>query len=72
MFLTPGELAALTGYRVRPKQAAWLRSHGWRHVIAGDGRIIVARAYAERRLVGETATPEPAPGPNFAALAERA
>ena len=32
MFITPEELAELTGYRRNADQRRWLKSHGWKFV----------------------------------------
>jgi hypothetical protein len=69
-FLSADELFTLTGYRVARCQIAWLRSHSWRFELNAAGRPIVARAYMERRMVGEVATAPPGPAArhNFDAL----
>lgn len=52
MFLSPTDLAALTGYSRRSAQLRWLKAHAWPHEIGGDGRPKVLTAYVERRLGG--------------------
>lgn len=69
-FLSPDEMTALTGYVRRSGQIAWLRERGWRFELDRDGRPRVARAFMERRMVGETVAQE-APEPNWAALGVR-
>jgi hypothetical protein len=44
MFLTPTDLATLTGYRRPGAQVRWLRSRGIRHYVNGAGHPVVARA----------------------------
>lgn len=72
MFLTDSELCELTGFRQAGKQAAWLRDHKWRFTTTAHGQIRVARAYFERKLVGEASSPERGPEPDFEAIARRA
>lgn len=67
MFLTDDELQFLTGAARSAGQIAWLRSRGWRFELDRDGRPRVARAYMERRMVGDSSAPEPA-GHNWGAL----
>lgn len=72
IFLTADELRELTGYQVARCQIEWLRSRAWRFETNAAGAPKVARAYFERRMVGEAVAAEPEePGirPNFAALA---
>lgn len=74
-YLDADALAELTGYRQRARQIAWLRYHRWRFAIRADGRILVARAYWQSRMVGDEAAPErPATvaEPDFAAVARGA
>jgi hypothetical protein len=49
-FLTRDELEALTSYKQRRKQIAWLRDGGWPFVIGGDGHPRVLRDELVRRL----------------------
>lgn len=68
LFLNADELAALTGFRLPARQSAWLQSRGWRFVLNGNRRPVVARRYAEGMLgVGVPQAVMPAQ-PNFAAL----
>ena len=61
MFLTPDELADLTGYQ-RPRwQKVWLRDHGYPHEIDGQGRPRVLREFVQRRLGGEAGEVEQRP-----------
>jgi hypothetical protein len=70
LFLNSDELHALTGYRRGAEQLAWLRKRGWRFETNAAGAPRVARAYFERRMVGEAATAPPGPPArhNFGAL----
>lgn len=70
LFLTDPELVDLTGYRVSRYQVAWLTNRGWKFVTNAAGAPRVARAYFERKMVGEASSAEP-PLParhNFGAL----
>lgn len=67
MFLTAAELFELTG-RIQPSaQTRWLRRKRWRFELDADGRPKVARAYHDRRMLGDDAK-EPGPRPDFAAI----
>ena len=70
LFLAPEEMTALTGYARRSGQIQWLREHGWRFELDRDGSPRVARAYMERRMVGDADRPEP-PAHNWSALGLR-
>ena len=60
MFLTPDELATLTGRKRASSQIRWLAQAGIRHVLAADGRPRVLRAEVERAMLGGAARqPEP-------------
>lgn len=59
-FLSAAELHELTGRQIAKYQVAWLRARGWRFETNAAGAPRVARAYFERRMVGEAAAPEPA------------
>jgi len=52
MFLTPDELAILTGRKRASSQIRWLAQAGIRHVLAADGRPRVLRAEVERAMLG--------------------
>lgn len=71
-FLTPEELAELSGYSHPARQREWLDANGWKYVLNGSRRPIVGRHFARLRLAGvqPTATggTSPAWTPNFAAL----
>lgn len=70
LFLTGDELEQLTGYRRAHEQRRWLEKRRWLHETNAAGVPRVARAYFERRLVGEVKVAEP-PLPsrhNFSAL----
>lgn len=60
LFLQPAELEALTGYKRGAEQVAWLRRKGWRFEQNAAGAPRVARAYFERRMVGEVSSEAPA------------
>lgn len=59
LFLDKTELGELTGYRTAKRQIAWLRSHAWKFELTGAGAPRVARAFFERRMVGQAVTAEP-------------
>lgn len=50
MFLTIDELETLTGYRLPKLQIKWLSDRAWCFEVAGNGKPVVARAYANHRL----------------------
>ena len=69
-FLTPTEIAALTGCRRRSDQRAWLTERAWIFEADAKGRPKVMRAYAVAKRGG---TPEAKPQqwqPDFSDLAE--
>lgn len=70
LFLQPDEIAALTGYKRGAEQCAYLKRKGWRFEQNAAGAPRVARAYFERRMVGESTSeaPPPAARHNFGAL----
>lgn len=73
LFLTPDELAELTGRTSAAGQRKWLDANGYRFAINANNRPIVAREYLLTRLgvaaAGASAAPAAAaPRPNFAAL----
>jgi hypothetical protein len=70
LFLTAAELEELTGYKRPHEQKKWLDDRRWRFETNAAGVPRVARAYLERRLVGEihTAEPPPVERHNFGAL----
>jgi hypothetical protein len=68
MFLTPADVAELTGIRTgrggrtrEQLQADWLRAHGIAHWVNARGRPIVARTAIEGRAVDQATPPAPAP-----------
>ena len=75
IFMTPGELAELTGFRAPHCQVRWLDRNRWRYALDRNSRPKVAREYFGERLgvrasldvnqVNHAATLEQ---PNFAAL----
>jgi hypothetical protein len=69
LFLAAGEVEALTGFKSPGRQCKWLHEEGWRFVISGSGRPIVARKYAEMMLgCGGAEMQFERPRPNFGAL----
>lgn len=50
--LTDDEVASITGYQTPSRQAQWLASNGWQHVLNGARRPVVGRLYARLRLAG--------------------
>jgi len=73
LFLTPDELAELTGRTSSAGQRKWLEDKSYRFAVNANNRPIVAREYVLTRLgvvavgASESAAAE-APRPNFAAL----
>lgn len=67
MFLTTDQLAEMTGYKNRKKQADWLSENGYEFDIRADGRPnVLIDQVRERQCKGATArTPAE---PNLAAL----
>lgn len=57
MFLSPEEVAQLTGETLPYMQRRVLKRWNWIFEVAGDGRPVVSRLYAERRLGGEAGKP---------------
>lgn len=70
LFLSHAELVTLTGYRRGAEQITWLKNRHWRYETNAAGAPRVARAYFERRMVGEVKSAEPPATArhNFAAL----
>jgi hypothetical protein len=73
LFLTPDELAELTGRTSSAGQRKWLDANGYRFAVNANNRPIVAREYMLTRLgvaaVGPADTAAVSmPRPNFAAL----
>jgi hypothetical protein len=50
MFLTPDEMAGLTGYQKPSKQIAWLTAERFGFVVGGDGQPKVLREVVLSRL----------------------
>ena len=70
LFLQPDELHELTGYVRQHEQVKWLAARRWKFETNAAGAPRVARAYFERKLVGQAATEDPLPAAkhNFGAL----
>lgn len=70
LFLSDADLVDLTGYRRAHEQKRWLAARRWKFETNAAGKPRVARAYLERKLVGEAQTAEPLPPArhNFGAL----
>jgi hypothetical protein len=68
-FLAPVEVEVLTGYRSPVRQRKWFSEKGWRFVMSGSGRPVIARKYAEKMLgCGDADEGHVPPAPNFGAL----
>jgi hypothetical protein len=68
-FLDPVEVEVLTGYRSPVRQRKWFCEKGWRLVMSGSGRPVVARKYAEKMLgCADGDQGHPPPTSNFGAL----
>lgn len=73
LFLTPEELAELTGYTSPRSQRKWLDANGYRYAVNANNRPKVARAHLLSRLGGAVAGAAGTdtvvtPRPNFGAL----
>ncbi len=69
LFLLPDEVESLTGFKSLARQVRWLSQSGWRFVINGGGRPVIARKYAEKMLGCGNQDEGPTPKtPNFGAL----
>lgn len=70
LFLDRAELEDLTGYVTAKRQIAWLTRRAWKFETNKAGAPRVARAYFERRMVGQAVAEEPMPAArhNFGAL----
>jgi hypothetical protein len=64
-FLTRAEVAELTGYQQRGKQADWLRREGWPFALGADHHPRVLREELVRRLSAADAPSQPAPRLRF-------
>ena len=51
-FLSPEEVAEVTGYKNAAAQRNWLDINGWKYVLTGSQRPIVGRWFARMRLAG--------------------
>lgn len=73
-FLSPEELAEITGYKHPGSQKDWLDANGWKYVLNAARRPIVGRWFARMRLAGvqPSAAPgyEPAWQPDFSVLGQ--
>lgn len=49
-YLTEAELERLTGRKYPKVQAKVLAAGGWPFELAGDGRVLILRAYHDQRL----------------------
>ncbi|CAJ0742873.1 DUF4224 domain-containing protein [Ralstonia mannitolilytica] len=49
-YLSREELRELVGSPQRARQIAWLAREGWPFVVNCKGRVLVSRAYHDRRL----------------------
>lgn len=67
-FLTPEEIAIVTGRKQPAAQLRWLKENRWRAHMNAAGSVVVDRRYYERRMVGELETQPSVVEPNFAAL----
>lgn len=52
LFLTDQELARLTGYKIKSRQIAWLRSQGNPFRVSGTGHPVVTRVAIEGPSIG--------------------
>lgn len=68
MFLTPGEVKALTGKARVTKQKEVLEALGIRYIENGIGEVIVSRSHVEYRLGGSVDEAISGGQPNFEAL----
>lgn len=67
LFLLPGEVEELTGFKSAGRQCRWLAQKGWRFVVSGSGKPVIARKYAEKML-GCGVEEDQRPRPNFGAI----
>ena len=69
-FLTPDELATMTGYKLPCHQRGWLEKRGWIFVENRSRKPIVSRVYAEQRLgaIRHDDAPQQIMQPNFTTL----
>jgi hypothetical protein len=67
LFLAPQEVELLTGHKQTRLQINWLIEKGWRFVLNGNRRPVIARRYVEKML-GCGGDYQESPKPNFSAL----
>ncbi|WP_062469151.1 DUF4224 domain-containing protein [Variovorax boronicumulans] len=70
MFLTDQELERLTGYKIKSRQIAWLRSQGIPFRVSGTGHPVVTRVAIEGPSISLPAA-SPAPIPWVPAVLQR-
>ena len=70
LLLVIDEVQQITGFKLRSKQIDWLRNRHWQFEVNARGVPIIARSYAESRLSGVIASPQPTRirRPNFDAV----
>jgi hypothetical protein len=61
LLLSHADLVELTGFKVAKCQAAELKRRGWLFEVNAAGAPLVARAYFQRRMVGEATVADPPP-----------
>lgn len=67
VYLLHEELVAITGYKRKSKQVAWLKAHKIQHQVNGFGHPIVGRRYWEESCgIPKRQTPQNTP--NWAAM----
>ncbi|MDR3398710.1 MAG: DUF4224 domain-containing protein [Pandoraea sp.] len=49
-YLSREEVRELTGTPIRKRQVRWLLASRWPHEIDSRGRVLIARAYHDKRL----------------------
>ena len=70
-FLTPQEIAALTGYKTPRAQIDWLERECWHYFLTAAERPVVGRWYTRLRLAGVKPTANAAASawqPDFSSL----
>lgn len=67
MFLTPDEIAELTGRKLHKAQRTVLNHLGIQHMVRPDGSLVVLRSHVEKSL-GEESSSAKLPEPNWAAI----
>jgi hypothetical protein len=72
MFLSPHELAELTGVeKKKPLQIEWLKNNNFPYTIKHTGEINVLRALVEQRHGMSSAVPKNTDAPNLGAFPKR-